>query len=201
MKILNKSEFEDVINSDNDNYFSEMSIYDLRARKVKNTRYLKQNAINNFSQYSESYINQLQQLIPILDVFLSEIHLDFNLPWVFCSSNYYYEQGLPHTRGKIIFCIEGTQISTILHERIHVLQRHNPEIFEKYYIEREFKKSKQVNPLKRANPDIQSHPDYNGLIYNSEYPQRITDCNNSLPDHPNEITAYEIANLFSILNK
>ena len=64
-----------------------------------------------------------------------------NIKWIFeCTDNNdkkQYEEGLPHTRENIIFLTksiiknnEENLINTLIHEKIHIYQRNNKNIFD-----------------------------------------------------------------------
>ena len=92
-----------------------------------------------------------------------------NLNWVFAFMSNDYEEGLPHTRGNIIFISpiiieydKNQLIKTLIHESIHIYQRYNKEIIDNYL------KSNGFIAIKNRNSEklIRSNPDLDEFIYN-----------------------------------
>jgi len=80
--------------------------------------------------------------------------------WTFIKVGNNYEFGYPHTVNSAIVLpervINSLSLDTLIHEKIHVLQRLYPEIFRKFYIGK-YKllphKYKITDPLMVVNPD------------------------------------------------
>jgi hypothetical protein len=112
-------------------------------------------------------------------------HLNGNhiadIKWIFANTytNYFNdvikenEQGLPHTRENIIFLSKNVLkndesnvlnlTNTLIHEKIHIYQRYNPDIFAKIIKEMGLKELDKAS-FKQAKY-IRSNPDTNNKIY------------------------------------
>jgi hypothetical protein len=112
-------------------------------------------------------------------------HLNGNhiadIKWIFANTytNYFNdvikenEQGLPHTRENIIFLSKNVLkndesnvlnlTNTLIHEKIHIYQRYNPDIFAKIIKEMDLKELDKAS-FKQAKY-IRSNPDTNNKIY------------------------------------
>ena len=196
--LYSQIDFINFIEKDSDNYLTDMTKYDLIARKVSSNLHLRIKSSLGFEIFSKKYVSQLQEFIPKINIFLESINLPSKIGWVICGINDNYESGLPHTREKIIFIKPHTNIITLLHERIHILQRKSPELF-KELIKEEI--TNQLKPeLQRANPDI------NDVMYVNKFGELLSECYttinpSSISDvigmkHPYEQIAYNISNLF-----
>jgi hypothetical protein len=199
--LFSKNDFVSFIEQDMDKYFANMTKYDLYARKVDGISELKTKSTSRFVNYSTNYIQQVKQNIPKLNKFLTDIGLIIDKPWILSNTSYSYESSLPHTRGSIMFIPEGAGIATLLHERLHIIQRLRPELFEQYFKNSGWTITKiKKDPLQRANPDITDviYIDSDGNIlselYNSKTPNDISDVSGEM--HPNEQSVYEIVELY-----
>jgi hypothetical protein len=199
--LFSKNDFISFIEQDADKYFANMSKYDLYARKVGDVFELKTKSTSRFINYSSDYIQRVKQNIPKLNKFLADVGLTIDKPWVLSNTSYSYESSLPHTRGSIMFIPEGAGIATLLHERLHIIQRLRPELFEQYFKNSGWNATKiQKDLLQRTNPDItdviyiDSIGNILSEIYNSETPTGISDVSGEM--HPNEQSVYEIVRLF-----
>jgi len=204
-KYLTKEETEDFIRKDSDNYINNLSIYDLRARKVKTNEEYKDKVINACLDFTEKQKEKLEKSSITARAFFNN-----NERWVFALINNDYEEGFPHTREKIIFVSpnvinyeENELIKTLIHESIHIYQRYNRREIKVYLDSNGYSVSryKPMVSLIRANPDLDNYiykdKDGNELVayYNNENPSGINDINlkNHLYEHPYEKMAYEIA--------
>jgi len=202
---MTKYETQEFIKNDNDKYIKNLSIYDLRARKVSSNDEYKTLVINSCLDFSQEQKNKL-----ILCANNAKKYFNNNEKWIFALINNNYEEGFPHTRNKIIFLspniinyndIELTK--TLIHESIHIYQRYNKKEIAKYLADNHFSFSrhKPLVSLIRANPDLDKYiyKDKNNIelvaYYNSKNPNSINDINltNYSYEHPFEKMAYEIA--------
>jgi len=207
---LTKEETQEFILKDDDNYIKNMSIYDLRARKVNSSNeYITSIIKEGCLDFNEEQKEKLKKSSIEAKEFFNN-----NKNWIFACVNNTYEEGYPHTRANIIFIspiiinYNHTELTKILiHESIHIYQRYNPEIVHNYLNENGFSiyKKKDKNSLIRANPDLNEfiYKDKNGsemvAYYKNEYPTNINDIvlTNSANEHPYEKMAYEIGNLYT----
>lgn len=215
IKFLTKEESQEFIRKDNDGYIKKLSIYDLRARKVKSNDEYKELVINECLDITEEQKDKLRK-----SVIKANNYFNNREGWNFSLINNKYENGYPHTRERIIFLspniinyeeIELTK--TLIHESIHIYQRYNKKEIKEYLKKNEysFSRHKPLVSLIRANPDLDNYiyKDKNGIelvaYYNSENPKGINDI--SLKDysyeHPFEKMAYEIADDYykSVISK
>ena len=215
IKYLTKEETEDFIRKDSDNYINNLSIYDLRARKVSSNEEYKDKVINGCMDFTEGQKEKLEKSSMRAQAFFNN-----NERWTFALINNNYEDGFPHTREKIIFLspnvinYEDNELTkTLIHESIHIYQRYNKKAIQIYLDNNGFSISrhKPLVSLIRANPDLDGfiYKDKNGIelvaYYNNENPKGINDISlkNHLYEHPYEKMAYEIADEYykSVLQK
>lgn len=218
---------------DPDHYVKNMSMLDLKARKVNS----HQEYINGISSLSISFTKEEQDILAkcahSADMFLRNTsfsglsygkHLDgqqiANIRWVFAYTHNeqrrQYEEGLPHTRAHIIFLSKYVMkyneldlTNTLIHEKIHIYQRYNPELFKTILSSLNYKPLDMTyHPNKqyiRANPDTDGKVYYNILtgkemicLYRNDNPNSINDVivKNFALEHPYEQIAYEIAEYY-----
>lgn len=219
VKLLSARETSAMLSQDEDAYVQRMSKYDLIARKADSyTEYLKRIAIaaHEATQWETRRINEATAEV---DRFLSTStsrHIPATLrtvPWkIAIVRGKEYEGGYPHTRGDTIIIpnslITSSEFSkTLLHEKVHLYQRAHPQEMDAWIRARGFKrwKTRVSEPLSRANPDLDAwiyiDPTTQKPMvatYNSEKPSSISDIKltNFSFEHPYELMAYEIADLF-----
>jgi hypothetical protein len=226
---------------DKDRYVKNLSRYDLYARKVStHDEYIEKivKTALSFTQYEKDLLIRCTEKA---DIFFRNVKYDdlcynnyitgndiANIKWIFANTHsvddiknnieYEYEEGLPHTRENIIFLsknvlnyIEDDLVKTLIHEKIHIYQRLNVQLFNKIIKCMGFKQISLLN-----NEYVRSNPDTNRNIYidnktnktmvcfyRSDKPTGINDVimsNHSL-EHPYEKMAYEIADYYYKDNK
>jgi hypothetical protein len=219
---------------DNDKYVHNLSSLDLYARNVSSTN----EYIENITQTAISFTQNDKDILDICtkkaDTFLKSARLNglnyseyinlndiANIDWIFAKTqnvdNKEYEEGLPHTRDKVIFLSdivlrydENNLITTLIHEKIHIYQRYNEELFKKIIgimglvelidIDEKTKKYRRSNP--DTNRKIYIDNKTNNVmvcLYRNDKPTSINDVimkNHSL-EHPYEKIAYEIADYYN----
>lgn len=199
---LNKSETQDFIYRDSDNYIKSLSIYDLFARKVMNTGEYIEKILNSCLDFTEIQKKKISKCAKIAKSFF-----DNKYNWKFSLIDKDYEEGFPHTRKDIIFLspnvidnIDDELIKILIHESIHIYQRYNKSI-NNYLRDNNYTISRRrdTEPLIRANPDLDDY------IYLDKYGKemiykyksiRPTGINDIIPnnnEHPFEKMAYEIS--------
>lgn len=176
---------------DNDRYVRNLSELDLHARGVKtHVEYMSQIEDTAIS-FTDDEKELLERCAKDADNYLrnerfKEVdygkHLNGNdiadIKWIFANTyaNYFNdvikenEQGLPHTRENIILLSKNVLkndalhlTNTLLHEKIHIYQRYNPEIFDTIIKEMGLKELDRKH-FKQAKY-IRSNPDTNNKIY------------------------------------
>jgi hypothetical protein len=209
-----KEEVQLFIINDKDDYIKNMTIYDLRARKVKSPEEYIKIIITNVLDFNDEQKNKLRRC----SMKASE-YFNNGKEWKFALISSAYEEGFPHTREDIIFLSPSILnyddtifIKTLIHESIHIYQRYNKKAIDEYMIKNGFEKirRREKGEMIRANPDLDEfiYKDKKGIemkaIYNSEYPNGIGDIKISHNmEHPYEFMAYEIAENYykSLLDK
>jgi hypothetical protein len=199
-----KEDIQLFIINDKDEYIKNMTIYDLRARKVKTREEYINIIVTNVLDFNEFQMNKLKRC----SIKASE-YFNNGKEWKFALISSAYEEGFPHTREDIIFLSpsilnldDNMLIKTLIHESIHIYQRYNKREIDEYMIKNGFEKIRKKNKgeLIRSNPDLDEfiYKDKNGIemkaLYNSENPNGIGDIKISHNmEHPYEYMAYEIA--------
>ena len=199
-----KEEMQIFIINDKDNYIKNMSIYDLRARKVKSHDEYINLIVTNILDFNDIQKEKLRRC----SIRATE-YFNNNKDWKFALISSVYEEGFPHTRDDLIFLSpavlnynDDLLTKTLIHESIHIYQRFNKEAMNIYMIKNGFEKIKrrEKGGLLRSNPDLDDYiyKDKKGFemitLYNSEYPNGIGDVKNSNNmEHPFEYMAYEMA--------
>jgi len=220
-KVLSKEEYIYIIknsatsftNNDKDILNKCIERADELLRSVKIYNISKE---NNLSYTKNFNFNDLANIKWVLSLTSSE-NSDNNLIGG-------YEEGLPHTRKNVIFLSnkvlnypEDELIKILIHEKIHIYQRNNEELF-KIIVENmgytEVSNITEIsyNTIKhiRSNPDVnrkiyknQNTGKFMLCLYNSDKPNGINDV--ELKDysleHPYEKIAYEISEYIHNMNK
>jgi hypothetical protein len=210
---------------DPDGYFSQLTIYDIRARGSNTVENLVQKSIEatqNFSLYEKF---RLLLATRQADIFFKRIHSTVpyvngieiaNIPWKLAKTKWNsYEGGYPHTRQDIIFITDKTLkspnlVKTLVHEKVHVWERMYPEQMKKWILYHKWKPyaSRFQYPMARSNPDLDDtvYIDPRGKLalvqYTSKSPKNIVDAkypikDNPVSEHPNETLAYYMDYLYS----
>jgi hypothetical protein len=214
-KFLSKEETKLFINNDIDNYIKNLSIYDIKARKVNSNEEYKKKVINSCLDFTLEQIEKLKKCSLEAEKFFNNNNI-----WTFALIDNNYEEGFPHTRTNIIFLSpnvinyeEIELIKTLIHESIHIYQRYNKKEIKEYLKNNgySFSRYKPLVSLIRANPDLDNiiYKDRNGIelvaYYNSDNPTGINDITlkNYMYEHPFEKMAYEIAEIYykSVISK
>jgi len=176
---------------DNDGYVRNLTELDLLARNVKTHIDYLNNIDDTTISFTEDEKKLLVKCANNADKYLMDEkfaelkygkHLDgkeiAGIKWVFANTyaNYSkdvikeYEQGLPHTRENIILLSKNVLkyneldlTSTLIHEKIHIYQRYNPELFDKIIKEMGLKELDKKSF--RHAKYIRSNPDTNNKLY------------------------------------
>lgn len=169
------------------NYFNTFNSNDFKVRNctsIQNCKELYKNNLLEFNDYEKKILNNLinktNALIKIYPSF-------YKIEWKLCKTSVKLEEGFPHTHGDIIFLShnffnqkENENITTIIHEKLHIYQRKYPKKTQNLYKLYKFNKNKIVDKgMRRANPDLDNNDyDYNGTIFYNKYnknPQKLND--------------------------
>ena len=231
---MTANETMDFLNMDSDKYIHNLSPLDLQARNVSSSS----EYINNISQTAISFTQKEKDMLDICtkkaDNFLRNMQLNeliytqlinrddiANIKWIFAKTNNIdnkeYEEGLPHTRENVIFLSdnvlkyeEKNLITTLIHEKIHIYQRYNEELFKNIIRMMGLVEVSSIDhytiKYMRSNPDTNrklyiDNKTNNVMVclYRTDKPSSINDVimkNHSL-EHPYEKIAYEIADYYN----
>lgn len=220
---LQDEEIRAFLRNDKDHYVQNMSTADLHARNAKSSL----EYINRISLCNKNDVvldqNDIQLILTCslkADKFLEKYIYKSVLqgkdiakyPWKFAIVCEDYEQGFPHTREDIIFLTrqrikvnEETLTSLLIHEKVHVFQRYNPQFMDWYlaavgYVIAAHRNDPKYKGLVRSNPDINNYIySFNGkeliFLYKSDTPSGINDVfDPNGVEHPYEKMAYDIGN-------
>lgn len=220
---LQDNEIRAFLRNDKDHYVQNMSTADLRARKAKTSL----EYINRISQCNKNDVvldpHDIQLMLKCAlkaDKFLEKYTYKSVLqgkdiskyPWKFAIVCTDYEGGFPHTREDIIFLTrqhlkvnEETLTSLLIHEKVHIFQRYNPQLMNWYleaagYVIVAHRNDPKYKGLVRSNPDINNYTySFDGkelvFLYRSNTPSGINDVFDANGvEHPYEKMAYDIGN-------
>ena len=230
---MTAEETSNFLNTDSDNYAKQLSPLDLHARNVSSSSEYIANIKQTAVSFTQSEKDILDAYTKKADIFLRNTQFKeliysgyingndiANINWVFAKTQNVdkkeYEEGLPHTRENIIFLSdnvlkydENSLITTLIHEKIHIYQRYNEELFNKIIGVMgliEAPGTAETKKYMRSNPDTNrkiyiDNKTNNAMVclYRSEKPSHINDVimkNHSL-EHPYEKIAYEIADYYN----
>ena len=191
---LSRAQTKNFLDADADGFIARLSPWDLEARHVRTRDEYLEKAIKSAGTFTDEECALLRREVRRADAFLKGTRYD-GLPWRFAKAS--YEEGLPHTRGGVIFLPGAVDASTLVHERVHVVQkRKGPSIPPGYVLSELFYKTI------RANPDTDGRVWlFNGVpadaYYRSPNPSGIMDVVQQ-EEHPFEAEAYAVSNAFRL---
>lgn len=217
--ILTKKQIFDFISNDDDGFIESLTVYDLRARKVLNSVDYIDKILNSidYTLTIDTILKIKQICIECDNIILNNNLLElYSVDWnIAVFNNKIYESGYPHTRRDIIFmpleyilhADRQQLIKTFIHEKIHILQRLNPNsrIIQKFLQQNGYKQYRSINEMRVTHPRCRSNPDLDNWIYSddkifymceysSDFPTGIMDViQDSKNEHPYEIMAYTLS--------
>ena len=200
------------LRKDQDTYISTLTPWDLYARKASNVQDYIDDITASATDFTAEQQARFVKAAAAADAyFLKKGHAGIAaMPWIIAmTKDRAYEDGLSHTRTNIIFVsdeIDETPnrlAQTLVHEKVHLYQRANPEKMAHLLERMGYKRWKlRVGELRiRANPDVDPWI-YTDTVddkpmacyYSSDKPTGITDVTSTaMKEHPYEHMAYEIA--------
>jgi len=244
---MSANETSAFLKKDNDYYTSGLSTYDLYARDTSSTIKYLADIQTLATSFTDKDIELLNNCTSIADYLLRNIKINnikdiayakfinfkeiANIKWVFSKTEsngkLSYESGLPHTRKNIIFLSdkvlindEDELIKVLIHEKIHIYQRNNSDLFKSIIINMGYvevtedmiaNNSELIRQIKykRSNPDINKKLYKNTAtnkilicFYKSDKPSSISDVSgNYYEEHPYEKIAYELSEYIYNINK
>jgi len=217
---LSKNDLENILISDNDNFYNRFYKIDFELRKINNISEYTTKIKNSVTDFTENEKKYISEIIKSINYKFESIYLPwlngkkFNkLKWkIGLVNGYEYENGLPHTRGEYII-INRDQINrhsfskTMIHEKVHVYQKIYQEDAELFLKLNNFKKIRKVNEsdMIRANMDIDEwiYADQNNNEYKAVFNKNPVDiqdvtfspCNSQSCEHPFEKMAIDISRI------
>lgn len=216
VNFMTKEETKEFLLKDNDFYIDMLSKADLRARLEETNEGYKKKVLEDVVEINDKERFEIlckradEWLKEYKSKYLKDNHNIDKIKWNIAVTKGYYENGLPHTRGKIIFLPSKIElmddkniIGTLIHEKIHIYQRYNREEIDKNLelLGYTKKKHKSKEDLIRSNPDTNEYiyTNTNGeemyFKYYNEEPLNITDgIIYGKEEHPYEMISYEIEN-------
>ena len=189
---LSRAQTQNFLGADPDGFMARLSPLDLEARRVRTRDEYLEKAIKGVGEWTEPERDALRREARRADEFFTGTRYA-GVPWRFAKAS--YEEGLPHTRGGVIFLDGAVDASTLVHERVHVIQKlRGPKIPPGYGLSELHLKNI------RANPDTDGRVWLkNGVpadsYYRSARPMGIMDVMQKV-EHPFEAEAYAVSHAF-----
>lgn len=201
------------LSRDQDTYVSTMTPWDLYARKASDVgEYIDTIAASATDFTPEQQKRFLKAAATADAFFMKNGHAVIaSMPWILAmTKGTTYEDGLSHTRTNIVLVSDGIDetpaslAQTMVHEKVHLYQRANPEKMAHLLERMGYKRWKlRVGELRiRANPDLdpwiytdpQDGDKPMACYYSSDKPTSIRDVTSTpAKEHPYERMAYELA--------
>jgi hypothetical protein len=183
---LSRQQTSDYLQLDADGFVGSLTQADLKARKCSSHYEYLTCAMKSADDFTEEEKLILIRLCKQADAYVPQC----TLPWIFAKAH--YEDGLPHTRGAVIFLSKVCDARTVVHERVHVWQKTRGDAQYPGYM-----LMAGSDELMRSNPDTDKriwtrNGKACGKFYNSKNPTGISDCY-QFERHPFEEEAYSIA--------
>jgi hypothetical protein len=176
-------------------FIKELTAIDLKARQVQSrSMYPKKYIATRHTELDDEQLIKLQDALKLAEYKIKTNTPKFwaNLPWNLCKINTDVEGGMPHTHGSNIYYSDyllkysvEDLAETLIHERVHIMQRILPGLFHDLYINilgYEHVPVQFRTKLQRLNPDTFGFPTYSykGKIiimeYRNENPKHLNDC-------------------------
>jgi hypothetical protein len=185
IEFVSKNEIIEVLNKIN--YFNRFNKIDYKVRDCIDKKNCIDKYINNIQNFTNNQQTYLKYICNLVDELLSDYTLFKNIKWRFGKFNKNIENGFPHTHLDIIFLSNNffenyalaqadavrQNITTLLHEKIHIYQRLYEKESINFYNSLGFNYYKCIcnyNMFHRTNPDDNgNHYVYNGYLVRSQY--------------------------------
>lgn len=214
--LIDQEQVKQMFQHDFDGYASSLNQVNLEACGVAD----KEDLIAKWTQSVAKWTTQDQKLLQdaaqiadyainmqLQDPFKAQMN---SIQWKIAKTIHpYYLDGLPHTRGDIIFLTDkilSTSSPSVLarilvHEKVHLWQRKYPKEMEGWMQRIGFNPVKliQEDPLQRSNPDVNkmlysdSQQNLLGVRFRNANPMDLHDVDYVRKmDHPYELFAYQV---------
>ena len=179
---INKSDLQDYLIKDVDNYYKNFSDKDFKARKVNNIEHYYNNIKlscvdinNNIIKILNNCINKANNKLNKYSCVGFDGSKCANILWkIGIVKDKLYEEGYPHTRHDIIIIPlyllnnKSQLVNILIHEKIHVYQKLYPEDINEYLKNNGFTKYKlrsEYNGMDNTGINTRSNPDMDEWIY------------------------------------
>lgn len=189
---LSRAQTQNFLSNDPDGFIARLGPLDLIARHVRTREEYTDKSVKGAGEFTTHERDALAREAGKADEFLRGTRYS-GVTWRFAKAN--YEEGLPHTRGGIIFLEGVVDASTLVHERVHVIQKlRGPQIPPGYQLTELYFKNI------RANPDTDGRVWTKDRVasdafYRSTRPMGISDIVQHV-EHPFEAEAYAVSQAF-----
>lgn len=177
-KMVTREEFNRSLNSA---YFSNLGLGDMQARAAQNSREYRDTYVKSLMLFTENEpcIQNLFKLARKADDYCRGHSVPAlaalpGIPWRFAILRDDVEGGMPHTHSDVV-CLPQSflghpskthAIRTLIHEKIHVLQRLRKDLTDAFVAAAGYKRVLQRSSLDPAMlSHVRSNPDVDGYIY------------------------------------
>ena len=189
---LSRSQTQNFLQSDPDGFASRLSSIDLGARHSRSRSDYIEKSVRSAQDFTVDETDAIWREVQRADEYLAGTRYS-GVPWRIAKAQ--YEEGLPHTRGTVIFVPGVVDAATLVHEMVHVIQKtRGPRIPPGYT------RSSATFQNIRANPDTDGKVWFMGntpadSFYKSSRPMGISDVVQYV-EHPFEAEAYAVSDAF-----
>jgi hypothetical protein len=157
----------DIIN--NSPYFRNMNAPDLHARSAISSEDYKARYTKAIQSFTTEQQNELAEITRYINRITNTTKVYRDIPWKFAKVSTNIENGYPHTLYDVIILSDdffmypkNRKVSTLIHEKVHVLQRMHPHLATSFTETMGFKALKEttqnindlMKDIKRNNPDL-----------------------------------------------
>lgn len=189
---LSRAQTQSLLQADPDGYASRLSPLDLMARHAKSRADYIDKAVKSAQEFTAEEKDAIWREVQRADEYLAGTRYG-GVPWYIAKAQ--YEEGLPHTRGRVIVVPGIVDAATLTHEMVHVVQKLKGPVIPPGYV-----KSNAKFQNMRANPDTDGRVWFKGNVpadsfYTSLQPMSITDVVQYV-EHPFEAEAYAVSDAF-----
>jgi hypothetical protein len=215
---LNQSMTYNYLLKDYDGFGKQLNTVNLEANGVTNYEDLLDKWSKSSMNWTKAELHKLKTASHIADIMIqTKLNDPFksqmsNINWQFAKTMHpYYMDGLPHTRGDIIFLTdkivafmpEQKLAELLIHEKTHIWQRKHPDEMSGWMERMKFTKVHKTSEddLQRMNPDVDHHIYKNknnqicGIRFKHSQPINLHDISGVYEyknDHPYEQFAYSV---------
>lgn len=180
-KMVTREEFDRSLNSA---YFSNMGTSDINARSAQGSKQYRDTYVKSLIIWPENEpcIQQLFKLARRADALCEDHSVPAiaalpHIPWRFAILQDNVEGGMPHTHSDVV-CLPlsflnhssmSHSLRTLIHEKIHVLQRLRKDLTDAYVAKAGYKRViRRGNIQSGILSKVRSNPDVDGYVYSRE---------------------------------